>query len=675
MKFLFIPLFILVTSCFGSLHGQGKNNIDNSYELYLTQIAAAEAFYQLNKISTANEYLDACDEKFRNLEWVFMKSALDQSSTTLSANKGFNYNDIKFSPDGKIIAVAGSDSVITLFSYPSLNILKELRGHKGQVITIDFSKDGEKLASGGRDHAVIIWEIGSGSIISQNNTSFSQGIYQVRFNATGNQLGVVSWLRDPNIKPNVFGFVKILDVPSAKELKKIDLDNHPAAGIVFTPDNSSMIVNTWGEIAYCYDTATDSLIWKIDYADPIEYNAFHCIDISPDGKTIALGSADHRVYLANVVDGKIIHRIEPWEGHSKTLKSVQFSPDGKWLATAGEDQTIFIWSLSDYSKKYALVGHVNTVYGMDWSADNHFVLSVSTDGTLKAWDIRNPFENKYEICDFGPWQTPLTTDKKLFAAPCSDKKLVIYEPSTGKSVSTIGEASGLCADISNDSKLLVTSSFDGVVRAWDIPTKKELKAFTGHSARVDGIVFKDNTRQILSVGDTTLRIWDLNTDKEIMIIPLVPDPFRIVLSQDEKKAFIGFNNGIVKTIDTQSWQEINSFKCENGLSEMAVSPDGKKLAIFSGKNIEIWDTGKFKLISQLSGHEKSGYGIGFSEDGDYLISGSQDQTFKMWNLATGRCTLTFHNFEDAVYSSKFLSEKEILLTSPQGMVFYYRFVE
>jgi WD40 repeat protein len=434
-----------------------------------------------------------------------------------------------------------------------------------------------------------------------------------------------------------------------------------------------MIVSTWGEIAYCFDTATDSLYWKIDYADPVEYNAFHCIDISPDGKTIALGSADHRVYLANVSDGKIIHRIESWAGHTKILKSVQFSPDGKWLATAGEDQTIFIWDLSDYSKKYTLTGHVNTVYGMDWSADNHFVLSVSMDGSLKEWDIRNPFENKYEICDFGPWQTPLTTDKKLFAAPCSDKKLVIYEPSTGKAISNIGTSSGLCADISKDSKLLVTSSFDGIVRAWDIPTNKELKTFTGHTARVDGIVYKDDTRQILSVGDSTLRIWDLNTDKEIMILPLGSDPFRIILSPDEKVAFIGFNDGTIKTIDTQNWHEINSFKCEKGLQEMAVSPDGKNLAIFSGKNIEIWDARKFKRIYLLSGHEKSGYGIGFSDKGDYLISGSGDQTFKLWNLATGVCTLTFHNFEDTIYSSKFLSEKEVLLTSSQGMVFYYRF--
>lgn len=34
-----------------------------------------------------------------------------------------------------------------------------------------------------------------------------------------------------------------------------------------------------------------------------------------------------------------------------------------------------------------------------------------------------------------------------------------------------------------------------------------------------------------------------------------------------------------------------------------------------------------------------------------------DQTFKLWNLDNGRCTLTFHGYQETIYSTQFLSER------------------
>ena len=50
-----------------------------------------------------------------------------------------------------------------------------------------------------------------------------------------------------------------------------------------------------------------------------------------------------------------------------------------------------------------------------------------------------------------------------------------------------------------------------------------------------------------------------------------------------------------------------------------------------------------------------------------------DQTFKLWNLTTGQCTLTFHGFDDVIYTTRFLSEHEFFLGTAQGRLFYYNF--
>ena len=642
---------------------------DTAYQLYLTQIAASEALLQLNKIREARTYLDACDEKYRDIEWHFLDAHLDQSKQTLQqANENY-FTAVAMSADGNILAVSGSDSTIKLYVYPELKKIKVLKGHKSSVSTIAFSNDGSKLASGGRDHTVIIWDVNSGNQLGHNSDAFKQGIYQVRFSPDDSKLGVVSWERSTGVS----GFVKLLDVQNAGEILKVETDAHPAAGIVFTQDGMRIIVSTWGEIVYAFDISTGETKWKYDLSDYDEYNAFHSIAISPDGTTIVAGSTDHRIHFLHASDGRLIRRIEPWEGHTKTVKTLSFSNNGQFLASAGEDQTIFVWDVYNNTKQISLIGHTQTVTGLAWSTDGSFLLSTSADGTLKQWDLHHPFAHTYTVCDFGPWQTPVTANKKYFAAPCSDQNLALYEITTGKEYVNFGTQSGLCADISDDGNIMATSSFDGVVRAWDVQSGTELKAFKGHTSRIDGVAYMNSTGFLISVGDTTMRVWSLFTGGLERVIPLNHSAFRIALLPNESRILAGSSDGAISIFDAKTWNESMNLICARGLQEMAVSPDGKRLAVFSGKNIEIWDLKSGVREALLTGHEQGGYGIDFSPDGRYLISGSNDQTFKLWNLEHGLCTMTYHGYEDVVYSCKFISDHEFFNGTSQGVMHYYRF--
>ena len=70
--------------------------------------------------------------------------------------------DVRFSPDGKTIASAGTDGATKLWDVASGKEIKSLRGHDGNVTSVAFSPDGRFLASGGRDGTIRLWDTKSG---------------------------------------------------------------------------------------------------------------------------------------------------------------------------------------------------------------------------------------------------------------------------------------------------------------------------------------------------------------------------------------------------------------------------------------------------------------------------------------------------------------------------------
>jgi WD40 repeat protein len=70
------------------------------------------------------------------------------------------------------------------------------------------------------------------------------------------------------------------------------------------------------------------------------------VTFSPEGKTLASGSADATVRLWDVTTRQPLG--DPLRGHSKDVLSVAFSPDGKTLASASQDGTVRLWDVATH---------------------------------------------------------------------------------------------------------------------------------------------------------------------------------------------------------------------------------------------------------------------------------------------------------------------------------------
>jgi len=301
-------------------------------------------------------------------------------------------------------------------------------------------------------------------------------------------------------------------------------------------------------------------------------------------------------------------------GHEKSVNSVTFSPDGKFLASGSDDKTVKVWEVGSWREVATLRGHEKWVNSVAFSPDGKFLASGSSDDTVKVWEV-------------GSW----------------------------REVATLRGHKGFVFSVafSPDGKFLASGSSDDTVKVWEVVNiwkvrKWQKVANLRHERSVTSVTFSpDGVLLVSGSFDGTMKFWKVWSWQELVpfnvrwheddvrCVTFSPDWKFLASGSADKKVNIwmvrfGEDDERVSWVDIR---KVATLMHANPVYSVTFNPDGEFLVSGSADDtVKIWKVGSWREVATLRGHKGFVKSVTFSPDGKFLASGSEDTTVKVWEV-------------------------------------------
>jgi WD40 repeat protein/class 3 adenylate cyclase len=219
---------------------------------------------------------------------------------------------------------------------PGVGLRRALEWNHRAIKCVAFDPALQKLAAGGLDGSVTLWDTGNGKL-----------------------LRTFEWRR------------------SAFEWQRSEV-----ASVAFDPAGRRLACGSANGAVNLWDTASGELV----YAFPRQSGSIASVAFHPTDQILASGADDGTVNLWNTTDGKL---LRTFRGPRGELVSVTFDPAGHTLARATADGTVILWDVLDGAVPRLFEKHFFPVSSLGFEPKGRMLAIGSLDNTVKLWDVPN----------------------------------------------------------------------------------------------------------------------------------------------------------------------------------------------------------------------------------------------------------------------------------------------
>ena len=586
-------------------------------------------------INEAEIMLRKCDNP--QIEGIYSQSILQHERGVTSA---------VFSPDGKYIATASTDSTVRIWDTKTGKPITGPLKHEGKVSATVFSQDGKYIVTTSYDKSANIWEINTGKrrkrwkgyvgyaetspngkyiLINSSSIFFSNAIHDVK---TGKEQ--LSYFNTAVFSPDGKYIVTVSndstatvwDAGSGKQVTEALKHETPIRSAVFSPDGKYIITVSSDSTATVWDARTGKQV-----AEPLEHEGnINSAAFSPDGKYIVTASDDKTARVWDAKSGKPV--TEPLE-HKDDINSAAFSPDGRYIVTASDDNTARVWDARTGKQVTEPLKHEDDVTSAAFSPDGRYIVTASGDRTARVWDAKSGKLLTEPLKQIGITPVTFSSDGRyvLTVSKYNNKTVIVYTNKRKFATEPLKHGNVVhSAAFSPDGKYIVTASLK-TARVWDAKSGKQVTELSEHGSLINSAAFSPDGKYIVTASyDKTARVWDAKSGKQ------VTEPL----------------------------------KHEDYVKSAAFSPDSRYIVTASSdKTARVWDVKTEKQVTEPLVHGNAVFSAAFSPDGRYIVTASWDNTARVWDVKTGKQVTEPLEHEDDVRSAAFSPDGRYIVTASE----------
>ena len=262
--------------------------------------------------------------------------------------------------DDKIIL--GGVEELQIFDGKTKLISQISKEHNGRINCLIKLSDG-KLASGGQDNTIKIWDIEKKQTIFtlKGHTSIIWDIGELE----GNKLISAS---DDNKS-------KVWDLNARKELYNLFISHRHISAVAVL--NNNRIVLSSGRNVLLYNLNTKEQESCLE----IKKGVWSLKALSNGDIAAGLGNGD--LYIIKVTDELIIKTIF-CQGHKRTINSIIELENHK-IVTASDENDLILWDPNEPESMFLIKGHTDIITCLCFISGTRFA-SASRDKTLRIWE-------------------------------------------------------------------------------------------------------------------------------------------------------------------------------------------------------------------------------------------------------------------------------------------------